>query len=87
MQHDQPEIDVQHENSDDNKKLIGIIAGSAGGAAVIGGALAAFFLIKKKSVPVEDINTVEGNKESVVSVDNDLNNIMEQDDPFADEFV
>ena len=87
MQHEQPGIDVQHESSDDNKKLIGIIAGSASGAAVIGGALAAFFLIKKKSVPVEDINTVEGNKESVVSVDNDLNNIMEQDDPFADEFV
>lgn len=67
--------------------MIGIIAGTVGSAAVVAGALAAFFIIKKKNIVVEDIDTVNGNKETTFSVNNELQDIMDQDDPFADEFA
>lgn len=70
----------------DNKGLIiGAVAGSVGGAAVIGG-LVAFFLFKKKTVPVGDITNMNETNASV-TVDNQLQSIMDNDDPFADEFI
>lgn len=70
----------------DNKGLIiGAVTGSVGGAAVIGG-LVVFFLFKKKTVPVGEITNMNETNASV-TVDNQLQSIRDNDDPFADEFI
>lgn len=72
----------------DKNKMIGIIAGSVGGAAAVAGGLAAFFLIKKRvGIKVEDDPTMNTEKKPGVNVENDLDDVMDQDDPFADEFA
>lgn len=68
--------------------MIGIIAGSVGGAAAVAGAILAFIFSKKPPIPkVEDLDTINGGKETVFSISNNLHNFMDQDDPFADEFA
>lgn len=67
--------------------MIGIIAGSVGGADAVAVAAVAIFLIKRYKVPqVQDLDIL-GGTETTFSVNNDLQNIMDHDDPFADEFA
>lgn len=79
----------KNDKGNDDKKKIGIIAGSVAAAvAAVGGGLAAFFLIKKRvGVKVEDDPTMGNDKKAGINVENDLDDIMHQDDPFADEFA
>ncbi|KAK8871357.1 hypothetical protein M9Y10_007079 [Tritrichomonas musculus] len=70
----------------DKAKTIGIIAGSVGGTAAVAAAIAAFFLIRRRKPKIEDVHNFENTAETV-NVENDLDNIMDEDDPFADEFI
>ena len=77
-------------NSNESNKLgkgavIGIVAGAIAAAVAIA-AIAAFFLIRKRNMVISsDIDLMSG-KQSSITVDNQLNSVMEKDDPFADDF-
>ena len=67
--------------------MIAIIGCSFANVTAVGEAIAAFFLLKNPNIPqVEDIETVNDWKEILFSVNNDLNNIMNEADPFEDDF-
>lgn len=80
--------DGGNQGSNDKNK-IGIIAGSTvAAAAAVGGGIAAFFLIKKRmGVKVEDVPTMNNDEKPGINVENDLEDVMDRDDPFADEFA
>ncbi|KAK8882979.1 hypothetical protein M9Y10_045626 [Tritrichomonas musculus] len=82
------EIPVAGVNSDKSNKttVIGAAAGSVGGAAIIA-ALVAFFVIKKKRGMLANDAGLFDEINPSITVDNDLNQVMNQDDPFADEFI
>ena len=66
--------------------LVGIIIGAIAAAAIII-ILIIFFIVKKKKEPdlSADVNITE-TQNSSITVDNTLQNMMENDDPFAEEF-
>lgn len=69
-----------------NKTKIGIIAGSAAGVAAIIAVAIAFFLIRKRRmIPTSDFNMLETNDASI-TMRNELNDIMDEDDPFKNDF-
>lgn len=81
-------FEVNNNNTNDkgtSTTKIGIIAGlSVGGAAVI--AAVVFFIIRKrKMIPTSDFNMLETNDASV-TMENDLDDIMNEDDPFKNDF-
>lgn len=64
----------------------GMIAGIAVAAAAVIAGLVAFFLIKKRRmIPTSDIGIMETNNDAI-TLDNDLNDIMNEDDPFQADF-
>lgn len=70
-----------------NTTKIGIIAGVSAAAAVAIIAVIAFFIIRhrKMMIPTSDINIMETNVNSI-TVENDLENLMDEDDPFKNDF-
>lgn len=73
------------------KNKTGMIAGvsvAAIAAVAIIAALVSFFLWKKKHMKFDEnsADVVDG-QESVISVDNNLNTVMQEDDPFAGDFT
>ena len=80
--------DDDQSNNNNKNTLIGIIAGSLGGAVAVGGVIAGIILFKRAhAVKVEDIPTMNEKNDSKYHVENDLDDIMPNDDPFADEFA
>ena len=73
--------------SEGGNKNTGMIAGvSVAAVAII--ALAAFFLWKKTHLNIDENSAdIAGGQETVVSVDNNLNTVMQEDDPFAGDFT
>lgn len=70
-----------------NAAKIGIIAGASVAAAAAIIAVVAFFIIRhhRKMIPTSDFNMMETN-ENEITIENDLDNIMNEDDPFKDDF-
>ena len=77
--------DVGGSNKSNTATIIGAVVGAVAGVAIIA-ALIAFFLIKKrKAIMTNSADTVK-ETESSVTVDNNLNTVMQDDDPFAGDF-
>lgn len=78
-------------NADDSKKnnknvIIGASVAAVAALAIIIG-LAAFFWLRKKRNMIEmDSANVTKETDSSITVDNNLNNMMQNDDPFAQDF-
>lgn len=66
--------------------LSGIIIGAIAAAAIIAAIIIFFVIRKRKSLNIAEDADVMNGQESVVSVENALQDIMENDDPFAEEF-
>lgn len=66
--------------------IAGIVVAAFAAVAIIV-ALVAFFIWKKKHMIIDkDREDIVGGQESVVTFDNNLHSIMQEDDPFAAEF-
>lgn len=80
-------VNIDSSNKTSTGTIIGAVIGSVAGAAVIA-ALAAFFIIRKKKLSmINDSANVMKETDSSVTVDNNLNSIMDKDDPFAHDFA
>lgn len=64
--------------------IIGAVVGAVAAAAIIGG-IAAFFIIRKRRLAISDVDVVKETNSSV-TVDNELDKVMDKDDPFANDF-
>ena len=83
-----PNGDLGNGNNKNNKgKMIGIIVGVVAAVAVIAAIITTVIVIKKRN-SLESMS--EGNvvtqEETVITVDNALQNEMDKDDPFAADF-
>ena len=64
--------------------IIGAVVGAVAAAAAIGG-IAAFFNIRKRRLVISDVDVVKETNSSV-TFDNELDKVMDKDDPFANDF-
>ena len=74
---------------DSNKGNKGVIIGAAVGAvagATIIAAIIAFFIIRHKKGLAEGAVDMLGETDASVTVNNELQNVMDKDDPFANDF-
>lgn len=65
--------------------IIGATIGAVAGAAVIAGIIA-FFIIRHRKGLAEAAIDMAGETDASVTVDNELQNVMDKDDPFANDF-
>lgn len=86
-----PIVDRDPGNSESTKKdnkgtIIGTVVGSVAAAAIIAG-LIVFFVLRKKRmmIPTDGANVMDETNSSV-TVDNNLQSVMDKDDPFAADF-
>ena len=69
-----------------NPAVIGAIVGVVAAATIIAAIVAFIFIKKRRRINMtSDPNLIETN-DSSLTVQNDLDNIMNDDDPFAEEF-
>lgn len=76
-------------NQGKTDKNTGLIIGAAVGSVAAAGAIAgivAFFLIRKRRSLIQDGVDMMKETDSSITVDNELQNVMDKDDPFADDF-
>lgn len=76
-------------NQGKTDKNTGLIIGAAVGSVAAAGAIAgivAFFLIRKRKSMIQDGVDMMKETDSSITVDNELQNVMDKDDPFADDF-